>query len=65
MNITADQSGPLGLAWDQTIAATGLGIAANGVGSDGAGDVIYIISPTKAVLVNVSATAPDVVIIQQ
>jgi len=65
LNITADQSGPLGLALDQSITATGLNMATNGVGSDSTGDVIYIISPTKAVLINVSATAPDVVIVQR
>jgi hypothetical protein len=35
------------------------------VGTDSAGDVIYMISPTNAVLINVSTPAPDVVIIQQ
>ena len=65
LNITSDQSGPLGLALDQAITASGFSIAANGVGTDSVGDVIYMISPTKAVLINVSAVAPDVVIIQQ
>jgi hypothetical protein len=65
LNITADQSGPLGLALDQAITASGFSIASNGVGSDSAGDMIYMISPTKAVLINVSVAAPDVVIIQQ
>lgn len=65
LNITADQSGPLGLALDQTITASGFNIASNGVGTDRVGDAIYMISPTKAVLINVSAVAPDVVIIQQ
>jgi len=65
LNITADQSGPLGLALDQALTASGFSIASNGVGSDSAGDVVYMISPTKAVLINVSAAAPDVVIIQQ
>jgi hypothetical protein len=65
LNITADQSGPLGLALDQAITASGFSIASNGVGTDSVGDVIYMISPTKAVLINVSAAAPDVVIIQQ
>lgn len=55
----------MGLALGQVITASGLSIASNGVGSDSAGDVIYMISPTKAVLINVSAAAPDVVIIQQ
>ena len=65
LNITADQSGPLGLALDQGITASGFSIASNGVGTDSAGDVIYMISSTKAVLINGSAAAPDVVIIQQ
>jgi large repetitive protein len=65
LNITADQSGPLGLAWDQALTASGFSIASNGVGTDSVGDVIYMISPTKAVLINVSSVAPDVVIIQQ
>jgi hypothetical protein len=65
LNITADQSGPLGLALDQALTASGFSIASNGVGSDSAGDMIYMISPTKAVLINVSVAAPDVVIIQQ
>jgi len=65
LNITADQSGPLGLALDQALAASGLSIASNGVGSDSGGDVIYMISPTKAVLINVNSSAPDVFIIQQ
>jgi hypothetical protein len=65
LNITADQSGPLGLALDQAITASGFSIASNGVGSDSAGDMIYMISPTKAVLINLSVAAPDVVIIQQ
>jgi len=50
---------------DQALTAPGFSIASNGVGSDSAGDVIYMISPTKAVLINVSVSAPDVVIIQQ
>lgn len=65
LNITADQSGPLGLAWDQALTASGFTIASNGVGTDSAGDAIYMISPTKAVFISVSAVAPDVVIIQQ
>lgn len=65
LNITADQSSMLGLALDQTITASGLNIASNGVGTDSAGDAIYVISPTKAVLINTSSSAPDVVIIQQ
>ena len=65
LNITADQSGPLGLALDQAITASGFTIASNGVGTDSVGDAIYMISPTKAVLISVSAVAPDVVIIQQ
>ena len=65
LNITADQSGPLGLAWAQALAASGLNIASNGVGTDSAGDAIYMISPTKAVLISTSSAAPDVVIIQQ
>ena len=65
LNITADQSSMFGLALDQTISANGLNIASNGVGTDSVGDAIYIISPTKAVLINVSVAAPDVVIIQQ
>lgn len=65
LNITADQSGPFGLALDQAITASGFSIASNGVGTDSVGDVIYMISPTKAVLINVSGPAPDVVIIRQ
>lgn len=65
LNITADESGPLGLVFDQAITASGFSIASNGVGSDSVGDVIYLISPTKAVLISVSAAAPDVVIIHQ
>lgn len=65
LNITADQSSMLGLALDQAITASGFSIAANGVGTDSVGDVIYMISPTKAALINVSSPAPDVVIIQQ
>ena len=65
LNITSDQSGPLGLALDQALTASGFSIASNGVGSDSSGDVIYMISPAKAVLISVSAVAPDVVIIQQ
>ncbi|HET7205318.1 MAG TPA: hypothetical protein VFI95_01945 [Terriglobales bacterium] len=65
LNITADQSGLFGLALDQALTASGFSIASNGVGTDSAGDVIYMISPTKAVFINVSVAAPDVVIIQQ
>jgi large repetitive protein len=65
LNITADQSGPLGLALAQALAASGLNIASNGVGTDSAGDAVYMISPTKAVLISTSSVAPDVVIIQQ
>ncbi len=65
MNIASDQSGPLGLALDQALTASGFSIASNGVGSNSAGDVIYMISPAKAVLISLSAVAPDVVFIQQ
>jgi len=65
LNVTSDESGLFGLALDQAITATGFNVASNGVGTDSVGDVIYMISPTKAVFINVSAAAPDVVIIQQ
>lgn len=65
LSITADQSGPLGLALAQTLTASGLNIASNGVGTDSAGDAVYIVSPTKAVLINTTSVVPDVVIIQQ
>ena len=65
LNITSDQSSMLGLALDQALSASGLNIASNGVGTDSIGDVIYLISPAKAVLINVSSVAPDVVIIEQ
>jgi len=65
LNVTEDESGPLGLALDQTIAATGFNIASNGVGTDSVGDVIYMISPTKAVLISLNSPAPEVFIIQQ
>jgi len=65
LNVTSDESGQFGLALGQAITATGFNVAANGVGTDSVGDVIYIISPTNAVLINVSTPTPDVVIIQQ
>jgi len=65
LNVSADESGQLGLALDQTTTATGLSIASNGVGTDSAGDVIYMISPAKAVLINLNTSAPEVFIIQQ
>lgn len=40
-------------------------IASNGDGTDSASDAIYMISPTKAVLISTSSVAPEVVIIQQ
>src|ERR1700741_1050108 len=47
LNLTADQSGPLGLALAQALTASGLSISSNGVGTDSAGDAIYVISPTE------------------
>jgi hypothetical protein len=64
-NLTSDESSLFGLALDQAITATGLNVASSGVGTDSAGDVIYMISPTKAVLINLSTPTPEVVIIQQ
>ena len=65
LNVTSDESGSFGLALGQAIMATGFNVAANGVGTDSVGDVIYMLSPTKAVLINVSPSAPEVFIIQQ
>jgi large repetitive protein len=65
LNVTSDESSLFGLALDQAITATGFNVASNGVGTDSVGDVIYMISPAKAVLINVSTPTPDVVIIQQ
>lgn len=65
LNVTEDESGPLGLALDQTVTAAGFNVASNGVGTDSVGDVIYMISPTKAVLINLNSPAPEVFIIQQ
>jgi len=65
LNVAADESGSLGHALDRTIAATGLNIASSGSGTDSVGDVIYMISPTKPVLINLSPSAREVFIIQQ
>jgi len=65
LNFTSDESSLFGLALDQAITASGFNVASNGVGTDSVGDVIYMISPTQAVLINVSTPTPDVVIIQQ
>ena len=65
LNVTSDESGQFGLALGQTITATGFNVAANGVGTDSVGDVIYMISPTKAVLINLNTPAPEVFITQQ
>jgi hypothetical protein len=65
LNVTSDESSLFGLALDQAIAATGFNVAANGVGTDSVGDVIYMISPTKAVLINLNSSAPEVFITQQ
>jgi hypothetical protein len=65
LNVTSDESGQLGLALAQAITATGFNVASSGVGTDGVGDVIYMISPSKAVLINLNTSAPDVFIIQQ
>jgi hypothetical protein len=65
LNVTSDESSLFGLALDQAITATGFNVASNGVGTDSVGDVIYMISPPKAVLINVSTPTPDVAIIQQ
>ena len=65
LNVTSDQSSLFGLALDQAITATGFNVAASGVGTDSVGDVIYMISPTKAVLINVNSLAPEVFIIRQ
>jgi hypothetical protein len=65
LNVTSDESGQFGLALGQAIAATGFNVASSGVGTDSVGDVIYMISPTKAVLINLNSPAPEVFIIQQ
>jgi hypothetical protein len=65
LSVTSDESSLFGLALDQAIMATGINVASNGMGTDSVGDVIYMISPTKTVLINVSTVAPDVVIIRQ
>jgi large repetitive protein len=65
LNVTSDESSLFGLALDQAITATGFNVASNGVGTDSVGDVIYMISPTRAVLINVSTPTPEVVIVQQ
>jgi len=55
----------LGLALGQAIAASGFNVASDGVGTDSVGDVVYMISPTKAVLINLNTPMPEVFIIQQ
>ena len=45
--------------------ATGFNFAANGVGTDSVGDVIYVISPTKALLINLNTPAPEAFITEQ
>jgi hypothetical protein len=45
--------------------ATGFNVAANGVGTDSVGDVIFMISPTKAVPINLTTPAPEVFITEQ
>jgi len=65
LNVTSDESGQFGLALAQAITATGFNVAANGVGTDSVGDVIYMISPTKAVLINLNIPAPGVLITEQ
>jgi hypothetical protein len=65
LNVTSDESSAFGLALAQAITAMGFNVAANGVGTDSVGDVIYMISPTKAVLINLNTPAPEVFIIEQ
>jgi hypothetical protein len=65
LNVTEDDSGPLGLALDQTIAAKGINVSSNGVGTDGVSNVVYVISPTKAVLITLGISVPEVFIIQR
>lgn len=65
VNFTADISTWLGLLPDQAAAATGLNFSANGVGTESLGDVIYVISPTQAVVMSTSDTSPEVVVLEQ
>jgi large repetitive protein len=65
VNLTVDSSSVLGLSEGQVIAASGLTIAANGVGADSSSDVIYMVSPNLAFFLNTTVSAPEIVIIEK
>ena len=61
---TLDGSSQSGLATAQSFTST-LTIASNGSGTDTLGDVVFLISPTKAIYMNTTNTTPTVTIAQQ
>ncbi len=61
---TLDGSSPSGLTTGANFTAT-LTIASNGSGTDTLGDVVFLVSPTKAVYMNTTNPMPTVTVAQQ
>ncbi len=61
---TLDGSSPSGLTTAQSFTST-LTIASNGSGTDTLGDVVFLISSTKAIYMNTTNPAPTITIVQQ
>jgi hypothetical protein len=64
LTLTEDASAPGGLVTGQSL-TDNLTVASNGRVTDSLGNILYIISPSKVVLINTTDTVPVVTIFQQ